>query len=417
MTTAAKPIRHSVRAIPLPLWVVFGALAGIIAGVVFGERTSILQPLGSAYAMMLQIAVYPYLLCALIYGLGRLTPAEAKRLFGAGWGVYLFMWCVTLVCHLAAGARHPADARPQRADAGCRARRGRFPQDADSGQPDRRRGAGLCARGRRVRHRLRNRDPEDRAQVGAVRGPQAIQVASVTLWGWIVRFAPIGVFALFAVAAGTIEPSRLSGLLLYVALFLIGTLLLAFVVLPRRDGGPRADRLPGDREGAAAGAGDRGRHHPVGRGPAVRPARGRAHRRRGGLPGQRGAQQRDQGRAGAELRAGPARQLFPLPADALRRLRVQGAALGDGTAVAAAVVAAVGHGLADRHRRRRGLHRPLAAPAGGADRPVPRNLDRDALRPGGAVGGGLRLRHDARSPHLFRARCGCAPIVRPSPRR
>ena len=67
MTTAAKPIRHRVRAIPLPLWVVFGALAGIIAGVVFGERPSILQPIGSAYAMMLQIAVYPYLLCALIF--------------------------------------------------------------------------------------------------------------------------------------------------------------------------------------------------------------------------------------------------------------------------------------------------------------------------------------------------------------
>lgn len=34
---------------------------------------------------------------------------------------------------------------------------------------------------------------------------EAIQVASVTLWGWIVRFAPLGVFALFAAAAGTIE--------------------------------------------------------------------------------------------------------------------------------------------------------------------------------------------------------------------
>ena len=155
------------------MWVVLGALAGIVAGVVLGERTIVLQPLGSAYAMMLQIAVYPYLLCALIYGLGRLTPAEAKRLFGAGWGVYLFMWCVTLLCHLAAGARHPADARSQRADPGCRARRGRFPQDADSGQPDRRRGAELCARGRRVRHRLRHRDPEDRAQIGAVRGPRS----------------------------------------------------------------------------------------------------------------------------------------------------------------------------------------------------------------------------------------------------
>ena len=39
-------------------------------------------------------------------------------------------------------------------------------------------------------------------------------------------------FALFGDAADTIEPARLSGLLLYVGLFLTGTLLLAFVVLP-----------------------------------------------------------------------------------------------------------------------------------------------------------------------------------------
>ena len=60
----------------------------------------------------------------------------------------------------------------------------------------------------------------------------AIKVASVTIWGWIVRLAPIGVFALFAAAAGTIEPDRMGGLLLYIALFLLGTLLLTFVVLP-----------------------------------------------------------------------------------------------------------------------------------------------------------------------------------------
>lgn len=41
------------------MWVVLGALAGIVAGVVLGERTAVLQPLGSAYAMMLQIAVFP----------------------------------------------------------------------------------------------------------------------------------------------------------------------------------------------------------------------------------------------------------------------------------------------------------------------------------------------------------------------
>ena len=59
MSTAAKPLRRGVRAVPLPIWVVLGALAGIVAGVVLGERTPVLQPLGSASAMMLQIAVYP----------------------------------------------------------------------------------------------------------------------------------------------------------------------------------------------------------------------------------------------------------------------------------------------------------------------------------------------------------------------
>ncbi len=232
MTAAAKPIRHRVRAIPLPLWVVLGALAGIVAGVVFGERTSVLQPVGSAYAMMLQIAVYPYLLCALIYGLGRLTPAEARRLFGAGWSVYLFMWCVTLVGIWLLARVIPPTPDPSVLTAAA------AHQDADFLKmliP-----ANLIdAVGRdyvpavavfAIVYGIAIQKIERKSALFEVL--EAIQVASVTLWGWIVRFAPVGVFALFAVAAGTIEPARLSGLLLYVALFLIGTLLLAFVVLP-----------------------------------------------------------------------------------------------------------------------------------------------------------------------------------------
>jgi len=83
------PIRRGVRSIGLPIWILIGAGAGLIAGVVLGERTAILKPLGSAYAMMLQVAVYPYLLCSLLWGLGRLQPGMARRLFAAGWGVYL----------------------------------------------------------------------------------------------------------------------------------------------------------------------------------------------------------------------------------------------------------------------------------------------------------------------------------------
>jgi proton glutamate symport protein len=223
VTTAAKPTRRSVRAIPLPLWVVFGTLAGIIAGVVFGERTSILQPVGSAYAMMLQIAVYPYLLCALIYGLGRLTPAEARRLFGAGWGVYLFMWCVTLFGIWLLARVIPPTPDPSVLTAASVHQEADFlrmliPANLiDAVGRDYVPAVAVFA----IVYGIAIQKIERKSALFEVL--QAIQVASVTLWGWIVRFAPVGVFALFAVAAGTIEPSRLSGLLLYVALFLIGT--------------------------------------------------------------------------------------------------------------------------------------------------------------------------------------------------
>ena len=93
---SAQPAQRGFRAIGLPVWILLGAFAGVIAGVLFGERTSILQPIGEAYARMLEIAVYPYILSSLLHGLGRLTPKMAWRLLGSGWYVYVFVWIATL---------------------------------------------------------------------------------------------------------------------------------------------------------------------------------------------------------------------------------------------------------------------------------------------------------------------------------
>jgi Na+/H+-dicarboxylate symporter len=229
LTQSAK---RGIGAISLPGWVLLGALAGAVAGVVFGERAAILEPVGSAYAMMLQISVYPYLLSALLYGLGRLTPAMARRLFRASWGVYLFMWCLTFAGIWLLALAIPAPPLPSV-----------LTPDTVHGEADileRLIPANLFdALGRNyvpavvvfaIIYGIAIQKVERKSALFEVL--EAVQVASVTIWGWIVRFAPIGVFALFASAAGTIEPARLSGLLLYVGLLLIGTLLLAFVVLP-----------------------------------------------------------------------------------------------------------------------------------------------------------------------------------------
>jgi proton glutamate symport protein len=233
VTTIVNPAaRHGLSAITLPVWVILGALAGIAAGVVFGERTALLQPLGSAYAMMLQIAVYPYLLCALLYGLGRLTPAMARRLFRAGWGVYLFMWCVTLAAIWLLARAIPVPPLPSVLTPGAVHSEVDFLKLLIPANL-------FDALGRNyvpavvvfaIVYGIAIQKIERKSALFEVL--EAVQVASVTIWGWIVRFAPIGVFALFASAAGTIEPARLSGLLLYIGLFLTGTLLLAFVVLP-----------------------------------------------------------------------------------------------------------------------------------------------------------------------------------------
>ncbi len=60
----------------------------------------------------------------------------------------------------------------------------------------------------------------------------AIKTASVKIWGWIVRLAPFGVFALLASTAGTVRPDRLAGMVLYVVLYILGATILGLFVIP-----------------------------------------------------------------------------------------------------------------------------------------------------------------------------------------
>jgi Na+/H+-dicarboxylate symporter/ABC-type amino acid transport substrate-binding protein len=214
------------------VWILIGAVLGILSGVVLGQRTAILQPVGAAYAMMLQVAVYPYLLCSLLSGLGRLAPSMAKRLLAASWGVYLFMWAVTLGSIWLLGRAIPPTPLPSVLTPSTEHPQSNF---LDLLIP-----ANLFdAIGQNyvpavvvfaIIYGVAIQKIQRKSALFEVL--EAIQVASVTFWGWVVRLAPFGVFGLFAAAAGTIQPDRLGGLLLYVGLFMAGTLLLAFVVLP-----------------------------------------------------------------------------------------------------------------------------------------------------------------------------------------
>src|SRR5579872_6849599 len=72
--------------------VLVAVILGIFTGLFFGPLTEALSPIGSAYTMLLQMAVHPYITFSLIHGLGSLTPTLGKKLFKSGWPYLLTLW-------------------------------------------------------------------------------------------------------------------------------------------------------------------------------------------------------------------------------------------------------------------------------------------------------------------------------------
>lgn len=216
----------------LPVYILAGAALGLVAGLVFGERAAALQPLGLAYAKMLEIAVFPYLICSLLVGLGGLARKRAGRLLAASWGVYLVLWALTFLTIFLIGAFIPPAPPPA-------VLMPPTPGDV-AGLLDLLIPANIAValEGNfvpaivvfAVLYSLAIQDAPGKATL--LESMEVLRKASVTLWNWIVYVAPLGVFALFASTAGTVDAAVAGSLAVYTALFLAGTAILGFVILP-----------------------------------------------------------------------------------------------------------------------------------------------------------------------------------------
>jgi Na+/H+-dicarboxylate symporter/ABC-type amino acid transport substrate-binding protein len=217
----------------LGVMVSIGGLAGILAGIFFGEYCRVLSPLGSAYIMLLQSAVFPYLVCSLIYGLGSLAPATALQLFKRGWIFYFFAWTLTLISVWVLALSLPSAAAPAlldettKPDTASRLLDVFFPANIFS---DLSRSYIPAIVAASVLYGVAIQGFARKTAILDVM--DAIRLASTKIWGWVVKLAPLAVFALFAELAGTISLARIEQLGVYVLLFITGTLLLAFWVLP-----------------------------------------------------------------------------------------------------------------------------------------------------------------------------------------
>jgi proton glutamate symport protein len=213
--------------------VLVGRTAGILVGLLFGSSCEVLRPIGSAYVMLLEAAVYPYLICSLLHGLGNLDPTKAWRFFKRGWVFHVAAWAVTLVS-LSMLAKAIPNVRasvigsgPQQSPTLSGLLGVFIPSDLFAALSHNYVPAVVifCIFYGVAIQSIRDKDP-------LLSILEAIRLASLRFWNWIVWLAPVAVFALFAVTAGTTTVHDALNLSLYLGLFLLGTLLLAFWVLP-----------------------------------------------------------------------------------------------------------------------------------------------------------------------------------------
>jgi proton glutamate symport protein len=216
----------------LPQRIALGAVLGIATGIVFGERAAVLRPFGDAYGAMLQIAVFPYLLSSLMYSLGRLNPSMAQRLLRAGWAPFVFLWILTfaviwVLAYAIPSAPPPFSLTPSALHDQSNLLELLVPSNPFAALRNNYVPAvvifaiiyGVAFQGVAKNQTLL--DTFD-----------AIKIASVKIWGWIVKLAPFGVFALLADTAGTVRLDQLAGLAFYVVTYLTGAAILGLIVVP-----------------------------------------------------------------------------------------------------------------------------------------------------------------------------------------
>lgn len=87
--------------------VIASLILGIGTGIFFGEPAGKLELLGNVYIKLLQMTVIPYILVSLIGGLGRLDMSMAKRIGIKGGLLILFIWTLTMLSLLLLPLAYP----------------------------------------------------------------------------------------------------------------------------------------------------------------------------------------------------------------------------------------------------------------------------------------------------------------------
>ena len=214
--------------------VAVAGVLGIGTGIFLGDYAVIFRPIGQIYIMLLEAAVYPYLIASLLHGLGSMAPDRAWRLFKNGWPLYLLIWGATLglLGLLSVAIPHPLPSSlgtgtVSLADTMQRLVDLLIPSDIFTALSQNSVPAVVvfCFAFGTALQRMKDKQ----VLLTLLDG---IRSASFTFWSFVVRMVPLAIFSLLADTAGTIHLQNLRSLALFLFLFYVGIVVLAFWIIP-----------------------------------------------------------------------------------------------------------------------------------------------------------------------------------------
>jgi Na+/H+-dicarboxylate symporter/ABC-type amino acid transport substrate-binding protein len=214
--------------------ILIGLLLGILTGLFFGEKVAFLGMAGRAFLLLLQMTVLPYVVVALIKGIGSMDFKTAGLLAKKAGSILLLMWLLTLVVIMLFPVAFPNWESASYFSTSMVESAGEFdfismfiPANpfgalAENVVP----GVVLFSVAFGI------------ALIGVPKKQGLLDILDTAgealgkVATFVVRLAPYGVFALLANAAGTIEFSNLQGLQVYVITYLAAAVIITFWVMP-----------------------------------------------------------------------------------------------------------------------------------------------------------------------------------------
>lgn len=214
--------------------VLIGLALGVGAGLFFGELTSSLKIIGQIFIGLLQMTVLPYILISLVSALGRLSFSEAKTLALRGGAFILLFWGITLAAVVGFALSFPSweSATFFSSSLAEPERKLDFVQLYIPTNPF------FALTNTIVPAIVLFSIAMGLALIGVpgkatlLPNLQIIETALMRIAGTVARAAPLGVFALVADAAGSMDVESLGRAQVYVLLYIGTALVLSLWVLP-----------------------------------------------------------------------------------------------------------------------------------------------------------------------------------------